>query len=336
MNLLTPSRSRKPMFSMTKKRWIDWLWDAWCLFSIVGIWPRFIEPKLLKITRLPLQLANLPSTLEGIKILHFSDLHWRASFPLSFQKKITKKINALNPDLILFTGDFISCAQLENAEGLRAFLNSLKANIGCFAVLGNHDYEHFVTVNTQGDYDTHDSVLPSTLTKAFKRLFRNRVLTGKITLKAKQTKFHKELMQLLAQTPFQILHNGCKLVAYKEQWINICGLGEYTLGKFNPEVAFKDYHPQYPGIVLSHNPDTLNALKHYPGDLILSGHTHGGQINIPWLWKRFTLVECPNYKRGFKFLEKKMAYINRGISGVMPFRWFAPPELTLITVNRAP
>lgn len=319
---------------MVKKQWTECLWDAWCILSGIGIWPRYIEPHLLEVTRLILPIPHLPSNLTGLKILHFSDLHWSSQFPSSLQKKLIRKVNALQPDLILYTGDFLCRSVLEDQERLKFTLESLKAKIGCFAILGNHDYARFVTVNEQGDYDVEEPSNSSIVGKGFKRLFSSAPLTKRITTRVQQVGLHEELIHLLEQTPFQLLNNTTKLVAYQGSWMNICGLEEYTLGRFNPDKAFKNYNVHYPGIILSHNPDTLEILKHYPGDLILSGHTHGGQVNLPGLWKRFTRMENLQFKQGLKKLGKKWAYINRGISSVMKFRWFAAPELTLITLQK--
>ncbi len=319
---------------MSKKQWMEWVWDTWCIASGIGIWPRYIEPNLLEVNRLVLPIAHLPPQLVGLKLLHFSDLHWSGRFSSFLQRKLIRKANALKPDLILFTGDFLCCSQLEDCKGLKNILESLKAKIGCFAVLGNHDYARFVTVNEQGDYDVEAPSSTSTIGKGFKRLFQPISLTKQVTVQARQVEWHAELMALLKQTPFQVLNNTTKRIAYKGQWMNICGLEEYSLGRFNPEIAFKDYDVRYPGIILSHNPDTLEMLKHYPGEIILSGHTHGGQVNLPVLWKRFTRIEHLQFKHGLKVIGKKWAYINRGISSVLKFRWFAAPELTLLTLQK--
>lgn len=318
---------------MSQRLWMDWSWDAWCIMSGIGIWPRYIEPRLLTISRLVLPIPHLPAQLMGLKILHFSDLHWDSQFPVSLQRKFIQKTNALEPDLILFTGDFLCCSNLENSEGLKEILNSLKANIGCFAVLGNHDYERFVTVNELGDYDVESSP-SSNIIKGFKRLFRPVSLTKHVTPQARQLKQHAELIALLKQTPFHLLNNTTHYVDHNGSRLNICGLEEYSLGKFNPAVAFNDYDMRYPGVILVHNPDALELLKQYPGNLILSGHTHGGQVNLPYLWKRFTHLEHLKFKKGLKIIDKKWAYINRGISSVMKFRWFATPELTLLTLQK--
>lgn len=312
---------------MRTKQWSEWLWDAWCIVSIIGIWPRFIEPRLIKIKRI-----RIPHTLN-IKLLHFSDLHWSAQFSPNYQKKIIAKIHSLKPDLILFTGDFLSRSKLENPEGLLSFLNALKAPFGCFAVLGNHDYAEFVTLNAQGDYDIEKPSTHSTILKGFKRLFNGNKLTKQFTEKVRQVKSHPSLIELLNNTPFQLLNNSSKLIEINGHFLNICGLEDYSAGKCLPSEAFKNYDHKYPGIILSHNPDTFPLLATYPGDLILSGHTHGGQINLPWIWKRFTRLENQEYKSGLKKLGKKWGYINRGISGIMKFRWFASPELTFITLG---
>jgi predicted MPP superfamily phosphohydrolase len=272
--------------------------------------------------------------LVGLKILQVSDLHWNSQFSSSLQKKLIRKANALKPDLILFTGDFICRSKLENCEGLKQILNALNAKLGCFAVFGNHDYARFVTVSAKGDYDVEAPSSSSNITKGFKRLFQPVVLTKRVSEQAAQVGQNKELLALLKETPFRLLNNMTEQVTYHGVSINICGLEEYSLGRFDPSQAFRNYDQRYPGIVLSHNPDTLAILKDYPGDIILSGHTHGGQVNLPGLWPRFTRIENLQFKSGLKRVGDKWAYINRGISSVMKFRWFAAPELTLLTLQK--
>lgn len=322
------------MSKKLKKQWSEWIWDAWCIVSGIGIWPRYIEPRLLEITKLALPICQLPDALVGLKILQFSDLHWNGHFSSYLQKKMIRKVNAMKPDIIVFTGDFLCRSKLEDVEGLKKTLNALKAKIGYFAVLGNHDYARFVTVNAKGDYDIEFPSSTSNITKGFKRLFQPVLLTKQITEQARQVSYHEELMALLKETPFQLLNNATHQVECNGSWINVSGLEEYSLGRFNPKKAFGNYDKRYPGIVLTHNPDTLKILKDYPGDVILAGHTHGGQVNLPGFWPRFTRIESLQFKRGLKKVGEKWAYINRGVSSVMKFRWFAAPELTLLTLQK--
>lgn len=317
-----------------KKLWQDWAWNAWCIISGIGIWPRFIEPQLLEVKRINLPIHPLSDEASGLRILHFSDLHWNARFSQYLKKKLIRKINNLKPDIIVFTGDFLCKSKLEDPEGMYDLLNSLKASIGHFAVLGNHDYANYVTVNAQGDYDIEQVSETTNIAKGFKLLFQSVTLTKQTTANAKETNYHKELHELIKKTPFQLLNNTTKQFSYRGSTWNICGLEEYSLGKANPALALQNYDRRFPGIVLCHNPDALGILKDYPGDIILSGHTHGGQINLPILWKKLTKMENHVFKKGLKNISGKKIYINRGIASVMNFRWFAMPELTLLTIQR--
>lgn len=315
---------------MTSKRMI--LWDLWCIASIVGIWPRFIEPKLISTTQLKLKIPNLPKALNGFKIAQFSDLHLQPNTSDAFLNKISQKIRSLSPDLIAFTGDFICYGKMDDQERrIQKFLNTFHAPYGCYAVLGNHDYNGCVSINEKGDYDVVEDSAP--LLKAFKRMFSSTTLTKKITEKAKAIPLQHQLLNAIQNTPFTLLHNSSTVIKVKDSGLNICGLGEYMLDKCHPENAFQLYQNDLPGIVLTHNPDSIPLLLNYPGEVILCGHTHGGQVNLPWLWKKFTLLENMNFKKGLHHINNKWAYINRGVGGILQFRWFSPPEILLLTLE---
>lgn len=311
------------------------LLDFFCFASLVGIWPRFIEPNLLQTKTLSLFLEKLPSDLENLKILQFSDLHWNTEFSRSFlKKKVLTQIDRLKPDLILFTGDFLCKSVMDDKEGLKDFLFCLKAKYGVFGILGNHDYEKFVSVSSSGTYDVVKKSSSSNVLNAFKKLFQKAVFTGELTEEAKNVPVHQELIELLKETPLVLLHNETALITIGSTALNLCGLGELSAGKFDPEKAFLKYDTDYPGIILTHNPDSIPLLRNHEGFLILSGHTHGGQINLPFLCDRFSLMIHKEYRRGLKKLEDKMVYTNRGIGAILKFRLFSPPELTLITLKR--
>jgi uncharacterized protein len=316
----------------TPKHLSDTLWDLWCISSIVGIWPRFIEPNLVSTTHLNLQISHLPEGLKGFKILQLSDLHLNKRVPDYFLNKIIKKIKALSPDIIVFTGDFLCYSRMKDRKRLQKFLNSLRAPHGCFAILGNHDYEASVSINENGDYDLIVQ-RKSMIKEGFKRLFTTTKLTGVINPGVRALGLNQELVDVLKHTPFKLLHNETDIIRVNNCSLNICGLGEYTLGRCLPELAFKSYDKRFPGVILAHNPDSVPVLESYPGDVLLCGHTHGGQINLPWMWKKFTLLENMQYKKGLHRVGSKWVYISRGIGGVMSFRWFAMPELVLITLE---
>lgn len=310
----------------------DKLWDLWCIVSLIGIWPRFIEPNLLETTHLTLSIKNLPDALKGLKIVQFSDLHMNTHVTDRFLNKLHSTIEKLKADIIVFTGDFLCYSKLHESDRLKKFLNSLHAPYGCFAIFGNHDYEFSVSVNEFGDYDLIKQE-SSMIGKGFKRLFSKAPLTGKTTKAVDELSEHASLRFLLSETPFELLNNHTKTLNIRGSHLNICGVGEHMLGRCLTEKAFKGYNKNYPGIVLAHNPDCIPQLKDYPGDIILCGHTHGAQVNLPWMWKKFIIMENINYKRGLFQLCNKWIYVNRGVGSVMPFRWFSVPEILLVTLE---
>lgn len=320
---------------MTNKRPLslfDIAWNIWCVASVIGIWPRHIEPRLITTTRVPIKIPNLHPSLHGLRVVQFSDLHFHHALSDRFIKKLISKIQKLKPDVIAFTGDFICASHLDNPQKLQSIFQALKAPFGCYAVLGNHDYQNYVSITSEGHYDVLDSSSIN-MRRGWRRLFYTPTLSKIVSEKAQKVPMKQELVDMLRATPFQLLHNESLLVPIRNTFLNICGLGEYVLGRCDPKTTFQDYDRSYPGIVLAHNPDSVPRLQPFPGDLILCGHTHGGQINIPGMWKKFTLMENFHLKSGLKRIEDKWVYINRGVGAVMPFRWFSPPEITLFTLE---
>jgi predicted MPP superfamily phosphohydrolase len=138
----------------------------------------------------------------------------------------------------------------------------------------------------------------------------------------------------------------------------IVGLGDIEKGGFAPAEVFPQLHPDTPRIVLSHNPDTAALLRRRRVDLQLSGHTHGGQIVLPWLgpaprlWEklghgapRFLRPHLPflqacsgvvqnwQWGQGWHRLGNNQLYVNRGLGTYFPGRFACPPEVTVIKLE---
>ncbi len=317
----------------SRAKTIKLLWDLGCAISLVGIWPRFIEPNLLSTTRLPVAIRDLPPALEGFKIAQFSDLHLHPAVPDAFLDKLSHRILSWQPDLIVFTGDYLCYSRISDGQRLKAFLNRFHAPFGCYGVFGNHDYQSYVAVNPEGDYDIVEQI-PQELSKIVRRLLRRQPVKGIMSPRLKQLVPQRDLVKLLRETPFISLENEGTLVKVGDSALNVCGVGEYMANRFQPGVAFEHYDHRFPGLVLAHNPDCLPHLAAYPGDLILCGHVHGGQINLPWVRSRFVVLENPQYTGGEYRVGDKSVYVNRGVGGTMRFRLFASPEVTLMTLKK--
>jgi len=142
----------------------------------------------------------------------------------------------------------------------------------------------------------------------------------------------------------------------------LVGLADLWSGDFDPAPLFRDLDPDVPRIVLSHNPDSAETLRRWRCDLILSGHTHGGQIVVPglgplpkyvdffrWLIPKplhphLPLLDNPDeyvtqhweWASGMVRLGRNRLYVNRGLGSYFPGRIFCPPEVTELTAIAQP
>lgn len=311
--------------------------DVVSIGSLVGIWPRYVEPQLLKKTFLKWSLSSKYKHLNGLKIVHFTDLHFHALSNFSFLKKIKKAILEEKSDVIVFTGDFLCYARLEKEDVLKEFLSSLKAPLGSFCVFGNHDYASYVSRNNEGNYVIKAPINPIMGVYRSMQILcsKKKENKGHVSEEVKKIPTHKNLVDLLKHCHFQMLENETHLLPIG---LNIVGLGEYTLGRTKPDEAFSTFNHEHPGLVLVHNPDAFPQLANYPGDLVLSGHTHGEQIHIslPILRKisqRLVRLENPEYTRGLYHAHGKKLYVNRGVGCHKPFRLGSIPEILVITID---
>ena len=133
---------------------------------------------MLRVTRLTLPIHDLPPSLLGLRIVHFSDLHFGHDVSDRYLSRLAETILRLRGDLLVFTGDFVNYAHLEESPRLAAFLNKLSAPLGCYAVSGNHDYESYIGINRQGEYDIVENV-PLEAVKALGRLWKKQPLAKK-------------------------------------------------------------------------------------------------------------------------------------------------------------
>lgn len=305
-------------------------------------WSSIIEPNWLRTTQISWQLPTKHAHLHGMRIVQISDLHFGRHVPLSFLRKISQIIRNISPDLLVFCGDFICRSTIQKADVLQKFLNSLHAPLGVFGILGNHDYQTYVSRNAQGFIDVIPAKNSQPLKRAFVSVYQsfftsnsNRFVKG-----FQKQQPHTDLLKLLQQTPIQILHNQTHIIPNA---FNIVGFGDLFAKQFRPDLAFTNYDARLPGILLTHNPDTALTLCNYPGDLILAGHTHGPQISLPWpkplqsLTNKLSGLENPELSRGlFPFFHKhKLLYVNRGLGGLKRIRFCSPPEICLIRCEYA-
>ena len=233
-----------------------------------------------------------------MRILHLSDFHASAMVPFALIEKAIDYGLAMRPDVICLTGDFVTNADPFDETEYSRLLRRLSNAAPAFACLGNHDGGVWAG-KFEGYNDT--SVVGELLD------------AGRITL----------------------LDNRSELIRIHGQSIRLVGVADLWSGEVDGGQAFDEVHPGEPTILLAHNPDTKDVLAEHPWDLMLSGHTHGGQVLVPLLGAPFVPVKDKRFIAGLKEWNGRQVYVSRGIGSIGGFRVNCRPEVTLLRVTGA-
>ena len=147
---------------------------------------------------------------------------------------------------------------------------------------------------------------------------------------------NKELtLYTLSKKGIRLLINELVPLYRKNEYILIAGVDDLWLGMLDIDRTLRDSNGE-PTIMLSHNPDIITAVKHKNVDFVMAGHTHGGQICIPFVKPTvmFPQFDTP-YMAGLFREGKTTLYVNKGIgTSTYPVRFFARPEISVFTLQR--
>lgn len=143
------------------------------------------------------------------------------------------------------------------------------------------------------------------------------------------------IKDIMEQSEFKLLVNKHeKLFNRYNEYIFISGLDDSMLGNPDPEKALQNIDPNIFSILLAHQPDIADRIVDYPVDVQLSGHSHGGQVQLPFYGPIFTPIGATTYFEGFYQVGPVQLYVNRGIGTTrVPFRFLSSPELTIFTLR---
>jgi predicted MPP superfamily phosphohydrolase len=251
-----------------------------------------VEPNWLERTyhRVKLPCKSLAS---GVRILHLSDFHASSVVPFSLIETSVEIGLEAKPDVICLTGDFVTdAAPFDEAEYAR-ILRRLSSAAPVLASLGNHDGGSWAA--RFGGFK--DSSLVQGLLRA-----------GNVSL----------------------LHNRSEVIRVRYQSIRFAGVGDLWSEGVDGDLAFADVRADDPAILLAHNPDTKDVLAGRPWDLMLSGHTHGGQVVLPFLGERFVPVRDKRFIAGLKQWNGRQVYVTRGVGSIRGVRVNCRPEVTVL------
>lgn len=273
-----------------------------CAIGGLALYSGEVERHWIEVSPFDAFLPGLPQVFDGFRIVQISDIHLDEFTEPFFVREVVNRVNRLNPDAVFITGDFVTSelAPKKFAVGAAWQCAGLLDRLICrqrYAVLGNHD-----------------------------------LMVGP-----------RQIAEALRDHGITLLRNAHLPLERSGGRIWLAGLDDPVQGAPLPEVAIPESIrniPHEPIILMCHAPDYADKLLTHPAgpavSLMLSGHTHGGQIRLPWIGAMVLPQMGQKYIEGWFRLGQMQLYVNRGIGTVgVPFRFDCPPEISLLTLRTA-
>jgi len=250
----------------------------------------------LEVVEIDLNLAKLHHRLHGTRIAHVSDLHLSRTVGAEYLSRCIERINQLDADIVVLTGDYITYdIRGKYRKQVAALLGRIQSKFGTFACLGNHDYG----------------------LKAMPPRRRNYILIKFIrSLKAKG---------------INLLRNESDILDIHGEPLRIVGLGDLRVGDFHPKRAFADASNANVAIALVHNPKAVEYLDPFDVDVVFSGHTHGKKSRFPP--DHILNTKSRRFHAGMYEVNGTSLYVNRGLGRVGRMRFNSRPEITILTLS---
>lgn len=271
-----------------------------------------VEPQWIEITQHEISIANLPPAFEGFSIVQLTDLHHSSIVTLDYLQACFRQVVDLQPDLVVMTGDYITRQEKYAQPVAQAICEIIvEAGIPTYAVLGNHDHWNNDWNNDWND-DLDASVFP----------LRNRWRGDGV-----------EVLNALTAGKIKVLMNESVPLQRGNDRLWLVGCDDFLAGDFDLERALASLpSTDEPRFLLMHNPQPIESIAHHGFDLVLSGHTHGGQISLP-----FVPPKVGNkYLAGLFYVGASRLYVSRGlgVTGV-PIRFMTTPEIACFRLVRS-
>ena len=264
------------------------------LIIVILAYGFLIEPTLITVKEQKITITNLPDNFNGFKIVHISDLHYGRVFNEKSLKKLVKSINEQEPDIVVLTGDLINKdTKMTNslAEKISNQLNKISSTAGKYAISGEDDLK----------FDEWTNIITNSgftnLNNSYDTIYKNGYES--IFIAGLSTNQDKLNVNEKLKAPIEYLN------------------------------SFEKNGPIYK-ILLIHEPDTINDMSTNPFDLILAGHSHGGQIRLPLIGPIIIQEGAKKYHENHYKIENSDLYISNGL-GVSDFnfRLFNTPSYNL-------
>jgi hypothetical protein len=263
----------------------------------LGAYGVLIEPQRLQVRRYRIGVRDLPRDLEGFRIVHVSDTHYGPFISREYLERVIEEANAQEGDFIILTGDYVHRNPRAIRPGIE-LLADLRSRLGAAAVLGNHDHWEGA--------------------------------------KACRAALERIGIPAIEHSPRFISRDGVSETPKPGESICLTGVGDLWEGTVSFERALKGVPAETPRIVLAHNPDTAEQVPAGSRvDLMCSGHTHGGQVRLPWIGTPMVPSSYgQHYAGGLCRGPRCRVLVSRGVGmAILPVRLGVPPEIGVIELT---
>ena len=255
-----------------------------------------VERHWIDIREVTIRLKNLPEAFRGFRIAQIADFHYGEYSEPTFIRAAARAINGLKPDLVALTGDFISAVPMIKRI-------SVDLAFHCAHLLAAIESPRKFAV-----MGNHDVIVS-----------------------------RAEVTEALVSNGIPVLHNSAIPIEKDGARLWLAGVADVLMGG-GADIGAAIPKGRMPGseplILMAHEPDYADQVIGSGVDLMLSGHTHGGQIRIPLMPPMHLPPLGMKYVEGLFSLGDMQLYVTRGIGTVgVPFRFRCPPEITLITLT---
>ncbi len=266
---------------------LAWVYASGLVVSGYGVlvrrrWYRTVEREV--------PLSGLDPRLDGLRIAHLSDLHIGTHTPRSWGLAWSNAANRREPDLAVVTGDMLTSGS-DFVDDVAAVVGALRAKLGVFASMGNHDYFG------EGE------------------LLASKLRAGGVS----------------------VLRNEGVLVERGGARLWVAAIDDTWTRRDDMARAMRDRPEGVPAVLLAHDPQRFDEAAERGADLVLAGHTHGGQIAVPFLARQANLAHFAYpYTLGFYRRGRSVLYVHPGLGTTgPPMRLGAAPELTILVLRAA-
>jgi predicted MPP superfamily phosphohydrolase len=263
--------------------------------AVVGAWGlerrAHAEAEQIVLTRKRVPIRGLAAP---VRVLHIADFHLEEEETLAYLERSFELGLSQKPDLICVSGDFITDGLID-FSGYRGVLRKLAAGPAVYATTGNHD-------------------------------------GGAWSSERKGYKDTKLVRRLLEESGIECLQNRAVWHEVRGQRIRVVGVADFWSGEARPVEAFaQPDRGAAATLLIAHSPDYKEDLSPFSWDLMLAGHTHGGQIRLPIInWAPFVPIRDRRFLEGLHQWNGRQIHVTRGVGAILRTRLNCPPELSVL------